>query len=112
MDRMHVAIVELSYLLKSRVGGYDQKINLLTCDKTYKKLNVQYLLGQSRMVKHGMSTLPGQRSLKEGVTINRSNDRNYVARNILPVTVKGVHLVSVSGLYLVAMGKCLRISNT
>ena len=32
--------------------------------------------------------------------------------NILPVTVKGVHLVSLSGLYLVAMGKCLRISNT
>ena len=46
------------------------------------------------------------------MTINRSNDRNYVARNILPVTVKGAHLVSVSGLYLVAMGKCLRISNT
>ena len=81
----------------------------MNCDKTYKKFTVQYLVGP---VKHGMSTLPGQRSLKEGVTINRSNDRNYVARNILPVTVKGVHLVSVSGLYLVAMGKCLRISNT
>ena len=59
-----------------------------------------------------MSTLPGQRSLKEGVTIKRSNDRNYVALNILLVTAKIVHLVSLSGLYLVAMGKCLRISNT
>ena len=49
MDRMHVAIVELSYLLKSRVGGYDQKINLLTCDKTYIKFTGQYLLGQSSM---------------------------------------------------------------
>ena len=67
-----------------------------------------------------MSTVSGERSGKGGVIIHRSNDRNYAALKhtlrdrkgcSLWLSFRNVTTVSLSGLYLVAIDKCLRISD-
>ena len=65
-----------TWLSKDLAAAY-QKINLLTYDKTFKIQCPAF----ATPVKHdnGLIILSGQCSGKGGVTIHRSNDRNYAA---------------------------------